>query len=382
MTRLAREEVRPRSVRSAVGARFARTDRWALGAWLLTRVGLVFLTLASGVVLAGQSGFLERWDRWDTRLFVEIARYGYAGNPAEPPDPGLPGFFPGLPLALRAAHTIIPDWTAAGLSISFVAGAVAMVALARLGDLEGTPGAGTWSAVLLMLSPWAVFLAAGYSEALFLAFALPAWLSARRGRWWAAGLLAAAASAVRVTGLFLAAGLIVRFLLRGEWRRPANAPWLAVPFLSPALYLLYQYARTGDPLAWQHAEEAGWGRELVWPWQSFMTTWHAAFDVHNQFTWSFRAELVAAAVGVALTVWLLVSRRFDEGVYVGGQVLALVTSAFYLSIPRAALLWWPLWLLVGRAASRRWWVGAVYVAASTPLMVVIALTFLRGAWAG
>ncbi len=35
----------------------------------------------------------------------------------------------------------------------------------------------------LLLSPYAVFLAAGYSESLFLALALPGWLAARRGRW-------------------------------------------------------------------------------------------------------------------------------------------------------------------------------------------------------
>ncbi|MFD2356882.1 mannosyltransferase family protein [Nonomuraea ferruginea] len=86
-------------------------------------------------------------------------------------------------------HLVVPDWSAAGLIVSLVAGAVAMVALARLAEHEGAQG---WMAVLgLVLFPAAVFLSAGYSESLFLAFAIPAWLAARQGRWPAAAALAA-----------------------------------------------------------------------------------------------------------------------------------------------------------------------------------------------
>ncbi len=81
-------------------------------------------------------------------------------------------------------HLLVPHWTAAGLLVSLVAGAVAAVALARIAALH-LPGsrAGGRAALFLLVSPCAVFLAAGYSEALFLALALPAWLAARRQRW-------------------------------------------------------------------------------------------------------------------------------------------------------------------------------------------------------
>ena len=116
-------------------------------------------------------------------------------------------FFPGLPALLRAGHSLGLGYPLAGLVVSAVALAVAAVALSRLGDLDGPSGAGLLAVVGLVAAPSAVFLAAGYSEAVFLAFAVPAWLAARRGRWWLAGLLGAGASTVRVSGLFLAAGL-------------------------------------------------------------------------------------------------------------------------------------------------------------------------------
>ena len=374
------------------GIPYARVDRDALGVWLLSRVAVLLTSTAGAALLAAGDhldGFWARWNRWDTSLLIEIAQYGYGGDPAEKPDPGLPAFFPGFPLVLRGVHAVVPSWTAAAMLISLVAGGVLLVALARLGDFEGPAGAGRWAALALAISPTAVFLFAGYTESLFLACALPAWLLARRGRWEWAVVCAALASSVRITGLFLALALIVEFAMQARRARGGEVRFtvwrwtlLVVPFLPLAAYSLYLYARTGDLTAWLSAQQAGWGREMVGPWQALATTWDAAFHIDNEFTWSFRAELAAAAVGVALTVALAVRRRWPEFVYIGTQVGALITSSFYLSIPRSALLWFPLWLLLGRLGTRHRWGFATYAVLATPLMITYVLVFTKGAWAG
>ncbi|RAY14940.1 hypothetical protein DPM19_13430 [Actinomadura craniellae] len=364
--------------------RLSAADRSALELWLLTRMGVaVVATAAAAVLVRGnlQEPFLDRWTQWDVDLLIEIARFGYEGDPSEGPDPGLPAFFPGFPLLLRAVHVVVPDWRIAALLISLVAGAVAMVALARLGDHEGPPGTGVRAVAALLLSPMAVFLFAGYSEALFLACALPAWLLARQGRWELAALCGLAAGLVRITGLFLAVALVVLFLTRRPiaWRK---LPHLAVPFLGPAGYLAYQWWRTGDMRAWQTAQERGWGRSLVPPWESFQTTWHSAFGLDNDFTVAFRVELVAAAIGVLLTGWLLARRRWAESTYLGLQLAALLGSAFYLSIGRATLLWWPLWLAIGVLGVRRPRTYLALLALSVPLLVLQVVTFTSGGWTG
>src|SRR4051794_7830850 len=182
-------------------------DRDAVVTWVASRVAVALIALAASWTVAETTAghvtsWLAGWDRWDTGLFVKIARFGYDGRPAHYDDKGVVAFFPGEPLVLRVVHAVVRDWVASGLVISAVAGAVACIALARLGELESDAQTGSRAVLFLVLSPFAVFLAAGYSEALFLAFALPAWLAAGRGRWAAAGLLGAAASTVRVTGLF------------------------------------------------------------------------------------------------------------------------------------------------------------------------------------
>ncbi|MCW2903158.1 MAG: hypothetical protein JWO67_5423 [Streptosporangiaceae bacterium] len=359
-------------------------DRTALRVWLATRLGVVLITVVAGRTMAGgdlRDSFLDRWAQWDVDHLIDIARYGYGGNPAQVRDKGLPGFFPGFPLVLRAIHVVVPDWRLAALLVSFAAGAVAVVALARLGDREFPAGTGPRAVLALLLCPFALFLLAGYSEALFLAFALPAWSLARQGRWAPAALCGFGAAGVRITGFFLAAALIVEFLTSDRRRWP-QAPWLVVPFLSPAAYWAYLWHWTGDITAWQTAQEKGWGRSTVWPWQAWRTTWNAAFHADTQFTYAFRVELVAAVIGLLLALWLLSARRWAEFTYVGLQLGALTTSAFYLSIGRATLLWWPLWLAIGALGVRRPWAYIGLLALSTPLMAVQVILYTSGAWAG
>lgn len=347
--------------------------RDALLLWFGSRGGLLMATLL-GVTLGE---YADKWRKWDAGLFITIAQYGYDGEPGKPVDQGLPAFFPGLPAVLRVVHLVVDDWSAAGLLISLVSGAVAMVALARLAELEGADG---WMAVLALLTfPMAVFLAAGYSESLFLAFAIPAWLAARQGRWPQAVMFAAGASCVRITGLFLAVALVVEFFVRKE--TPRRAGWLVLPFMPLVAYSLYHYRRSGDWLAWKHAQEAGWGRDFEWPWEAWKTTWRSAMG-GDDFAVAFRMEIAGAVLAVAVLVWLLVLRRWSELVYTGAQAAALMTSAYYLSVPRSLLLWFPLWVLIAKVATRRAWVIALYALISGPLMLVNTARFLSGAWAG
>ena len=362
-------------------------DLAAVGVWLASRVAVAVLSIGGAWTLSGTQagqveGFLQRWDRWDVGLFRKVAEFGYQGYPELYPDRGIEAFFPGAPLVLRALHLVVPNWTAAGLLMSLVAGAFASVALSRLAVLEGLSGSRT--VTYLVLSPYAVFLFAGYSEALFLAFALWGWLMARQDRWVEASLLVAAASTVRVSGLFLACGLVVQYAVAHRFRPRWDAAALVAPFLAIGAYFAYLQAITGDWLRWSHAQEEGWGRRFTDPVTSFQTTLSAARDPGgaSDFVWSFRAEIAAVVIGVLLAVVLLVRKRFGEATYIALSVAALATSTFYLSVARATLLWFPLFLLVAAAAKRWAWVHTLYVAACAPVMALLVLTFSSGRWVG
>ncbi|MFD3975588.1 mannosyltransferase family protein [Streptomyces cyaneofuscatus] len=370
-------------------------DRRVLWLYLLTRIS-VWITahgarwlFPRGSDVREAAPVLAPFQQWDANHYLRIARDGYfpAGTGPWTDDwDNREAFFPGFPMLLRAVHVIVPSWTAAGLLISFVAGAVAVLALSRIARAYVPEDAdGRRTALFFLLSPCAVFLAVGYTEALFLAFALPAWLAARRHRWALAGTLTALAATVRVSGLFLAAAIAVLLVLsvktRRDWRGVA---WLALPALPPLAYSWYLHARTGDWLAWKHAQERGWFREFHTPWEAWRNTWNAAFDdVHTTgYAAMFQAELAAMVVGLALVALLVRYCRWPEAVYVALSLWALGTSYWYTSVPRATLLWWPLWIGLAALSLRRPWFRTAYLCVTVPVCALVALAFLTGRWAG
>ena len=368
-------------------------DRISLATWAATRLGMVVLAWMAAWVFeaapAVPGPWLARWDRWDEGIFLSIAQHWYF---APGTDPRHVAFFPGFPVAVWVMHLVVWNWVAAGLAVSAVAGAVAMVALGRLAAREvaapESPEARQAAAnatLFFALAPAAVFLAAGYSESLFAAFAFSAWAAARRDRWALAVVLAAGASTVRVNGLFLAAAIVVEFLLAGPTRRRwRQAPLLLVPAVPVAAYVLYLHRDTGDWMAWQHAQAAGWFRTFQSPKAAWDQTWRAAFGATQagHTAWVFQLELVAVVVGLALTALLLFKRRWPEALYVALSLLALGTTTWFMSVPRAMLLWWPLWTMLGAWAVKHPMVRTLYVCCVAPVMAGVALLFLSGQWAG
>ncbi len=362
--------------------------REALPVWAASRVVVAFVSIVGAWTLAGDSNagavpsFTTLWNRWDVGLYIKVAQHGYFAPSDRYGDCCTAAFFPGEPLALRAVHPLIPDWVAAGLLISLVASAFATVALYRLGTVDGGRLEAQRAVLYLVLAPYAVFLFAGYSEALFLAFAVPSWLAAREGRWRAAGLLGAAAAFVRITGFFLGLGLVVEYAVARRGRPGRDSVWLLAPFAAVAAYWAWLYHRTGDLLAWHHAQAEGWDRKFTLPWRAFKTTFDSAFNDAALAThaWSFRAEIIAVLLGVVLTVVLLKQRRYGEATFVGSCLFVLATSAFYLSVVRAALTWFPLYLLMARMSLRREWLHYVFVWLCAPLMLTMTLAFTAGHW--
>ncbi|WP_203434185.1 glycosyltransferase family 39 protein [Jiangella asiatica] len=369
-------------------------ERDALGIWLASRVSMWVIAGATGwmFVAEGQNvaPALDRWQQWDFHHYWGIAMYGYEGDPTGVPNEA---FFPGYPALLWLGHELGLRHVLAGLIVSLVAGAVAAVALGRIGELDGGTRVGRLAVLAWVTAPSAVFLAAPYTESLFLACALPAWLAARRQHWSAAGVLTALSCTVRVSGVFLAAAIAVHWLVtrrsaeaddaRGRWSW-AGFGWLFLPLAPLLAWSVYLEQQSGDWLAWLHAQSEGWDREFTSPWAAFDRTWQAAFGGTQSpgFAWMFRAEIVAMLIGIVLTIALVRWRRWGEATWVGLQIIAFGTSTWYFSVPRATLLWWPLWITIALLAERRRWVLWAYLAVSVPLMAVWAAAYLTSRWAG
>ncbi len=344
-------------------------------AWLASRGLIALVALVLGIV-EGRS-LTDMVSNWDVQHFVRLAEGGYRAEP----DNLLMAFFPGLSVLLALFGQVGVAPAVSGVILSTVCSGLAAAALYRLG--------GTWAAVAWLFAPTAVFTTVPYTESLFCAAAFWAWERARSGRWFAAALLCAAACTVRVSGLFLIGALLVLILTeRVGWRtRARHAGFLVIPATVLACFVGYLYLLTGSWTAWYTAQSTGWVRGFTWPWQSFLNTIPAvvpgAYADHPWWAAVFRGEMISMAVGLIVVIWALVhtirhrrTRTDDptrlpanlvpEAAWVGVQVLAFSLSYWFFSVNRATLLWFPLWMLIGRLVS-----GAKRL----PARIVVGLAF-------
>ncbi len=368
--------------------------RTVIQAWLASRGMIAAVALVLAVVQ--HRSLTHMVTNWDVQLLAKLAADGYFGDPAGT----LMAFFPGLPVIFWLFTQLGVPVAITGVVLSLVCSAIAAAALYRLG--------GTWAAVAWLFAPTAVFTVVPYTESLFCAAAFWAWERARSDRWLAATVLTAIACTLRVSGLFLICALLVMIITD---RKPTAAKLrrgalMLIPASVIVAYATYLYALTESWAAWYHAQTRGWVRELTWPWESFLNTIPAvipgAYPNHPWWAAVFRGEMISMAVGIAVTIWCIVvslrARRspngsdrtmWGEATWVGMQVLAFSMSYWFFSVNRATLLWFPLWIMLGR------WVAGpsrisppvhrLLVAAAFTVEIVLMLwwswLFFTGHWA-
>jgi Mannosyltransferase (PIG-V) len=335
--------------------------------------------VAAWLMFGEHRGLSDIFGSWDVAHFVAIAENGYVDHQDI-------AFFPGWPLLLRLTSMSGLSTVLVGTVLALVASGFAAAALYRLG---GAPAAIAW-----LLAPTAVFTMVPYTESVFCAAAFWAWERATAKKWGSAAVLAAFAAAVRVSGVFLIAALVVLALTQaGAFRqRRRRLLWLALPVVVVAAYASYLFVLTGSWTSWYDAQAAGWSRGFTEPWIALRHTFEAfapgAYADHPEWAWVFKAEVVSMAVGLIVTVVCLGRRRWAEAVWVGLQVAAFSVSYWFMSVNRAVLLWFPLWTMVGRIGESRrkmprWRavVIGVLVVAALAVQCAWAWLFFSGRWA-
>lgn len=374
--------------------------------WIGSRLLFELIAVAVRAVTShanARSGFFGLLYQWDSGYFGCIAQQGYSGAGAgcvADPVAGRPSFFPGYPLLARGlawvlgAGTVSTGTVAAAMwVVTQVAALVAAWALYRLaaGRADGAPDVtvARVSTGLLLLGPYAVFLVASYSEAMFLAFAIPAWLATTRRQYLLAGVLAAGASFTRINGVFLGVALLVLWWTRtgprsGHDRRVRQAAALALSFTGAAGYLIWLWAKTGDISAWTHSQRDVFDRHQEWPWSTLRQSLALLVRDHRSaFVLQHTLEFVAAALMLWALVALVRRAEWAAAVFVALTLISLMTSTSYLSLARNSVTLFPLAVLVADVAvhSRRRTLVRAALAASGVLTVVNAVQLARGQWA-
>ena len=376
-------EVAPGRKRTSSRTAYLEATKIVLG----TRAALIVVAVTAAWMLADTQGPLDHgiialFDRWDGPLFARVAEFGYT-DPRT--DPHATAFFPLFPLLLRALHATGLSYAAAGMLITIAGSVIAGAFLYRLAEEEIGEGSGRRALLYMMLFPTAVFLVAPYSEALFLAGAVAAFYYARRNRWLMVAVPGAVAVASRSAGLFILFGLVFDFVRQNDWSRKkvlAAGAGLGMAALPVIAYGAYLRNVKGDPFYFFIDQRDGWYREFTGPVSSLTKTWQLALGNGGPTNWifSWRIELVAAALGVAFTVWALKRREWGYAAYMGATMAAIMTSTWYFSIPRLLLSLFPIYLFLAGWTVRKESRHEYLLAVTAVLAAVGVIVFTRGAW--
>lgn len=361
--------------------------RTAVAVTLTTRAVFFAVAFAASWYLTSSGptpgeGVFDIWSRWDAALFRRVAEFGYTDPRTEP---HATAFFPLFPLLMKGLHGVGIPWVGAGLLISTAATIVATAFLYRLADEEIGGDAGRNAVLYLSFFPTAVFLVAPYSEALFLAGAVPAFFYARRARWELVALPAAVAVASRAAGAFVLFGLLLEFVRGRNFRmRPAAraSAALAAGALPLLVYAAYLERVKGDAFYFFTDQRLGWYREFTGPLESLRATFDAVLNEGNPANWRFAwaVEIVAAAAGVAFVVWAVARREWGFAGFMGATLAALVTSTWYFSIPRMLVSFFPVALLLARVTARNPRLHEYLMIGLVPVATLGVVVFTRSAW--
>lgn len=421
--------------------------RLVVQTWLFSRLLLVGVALWVGVTTGRSAG--EMLANWDVQHYFAIAANGYTG------DNDI-AFFPGWPLVLRAFSMLGVPMLWAGVGLALICSALAAAALHRLGGPIAAVVWLLAPTTVFTLVPYteAPFCAAAFwawerakrghwgaaaslaaiactlrVSGLFLLGALvilaltdgrrrgagggatggwpapsPGWSGSPSG--WSSPAVGQVGSPSRWSSL---SRPFARFRPAAPvasshpvppvigWRDRVRAlAWLLIPALTLFAYMAFLYNLTGDWNAWYRAQSTGWPRGFTWPWVSLQHTIEAAtsnaYPAFPEWSWVFRGEIIAMAVGIIVTLACLARRRWAEASWVGVQVLAFSCSYWFLSVNRAVLLWFPLFILIGEALSGGWSVSpgrrrfrifltVLGVIAAGVVLCFWAWLFFTGRWA-
>jgi hypothetical protein len=325
------------------------------------------------------------WPRWDSDWYLHIAREGYYY--AGPGQQSAVAFFPGYPAVVRAVMGLVRNDIVAGVIVSYLAGATAVVLFHRWCRGAFGARAARIAVLVLVLYPFAYYLfGAVYSDALFLAAVLGAFTLLESGHPWLAGVAGALAVGTRPVGLAVVLGLALRALeIRGvlvggpprffpadddqgdqagvavrhktpllpraiRWRR---LDWrdagVLVSVLGLVAFCLLMWRNFGDPFVFKKVYSAdGWNRT----WDADTLLKAGFFERMRDVDFGYLHIYLGAAalftvVGVALVPMIL--RRLGWG-YAAYTIVVLAvpaaTSAEFLGMGRYALAAFPCFALV------------------------------------
>lgn len=330
------------------------------------------------------------WLRWDAIHHLNLALRGYFDLSV-----GDSVFYPFYAILARGFSELLGgNIILAGLVVSTLASFLSFAGLYRLADTFYGPETARWSVLALAAYPTALFLVAPFTESLFLALTLGAFMASYRQRWWLAGLLGFFASLTRGPGMLTTLPLLL--IAFQQWRKtkpPLSGKWvisvaagLVLPIAGSLAFIVWRDT-AGFPSMTETLRQYS-GLVLTDPFSALIAGVQQWLRVRDFPT---TLELLSACLFIVLTGVMLIRpqcRKPEWLVYAAVNLIlflskqSLIASSLQ-SLPRYVLILFPIFILIGGwLASQGRLVRFIYLTCSSAILLVFSVLYVLWVFMG
>jgi hypothetical protein len=318
----------PAAVRSRTVAREGL--KYAFVVWLTVRLGLsawgAFIMAVApeashaqlyrdypGLVLPRHDLYgytIGLWNIYDTQHYIDIAQHGYQGDLS-----WMTAYFPGYPLMIKMiTPLVLGDSLLAALLITNIAALVYFWYLYRLVEMDFGDKVARRAVVFSAIFPSSFFFFLGYTGAVVLVAMVASIYYARHGKWWLAGLLAAAAALLKQPGIFILVPLGFIYWQqyranRARWPllKKVEWAWLLLAPLVALFYLLYRYLYLAAPMP--GVTDLGGTEKLTFPGYPLIKAVQAIGADNSTYLPFNLMDIAFTLLGIALVVGVVIKVR-------------------------------------------------------------------------
>ena len=342
------------------------------------------------IELGNNIPWLWSWGGFDGIHYITIAESGYVADNTQ-------AFFPVYPYLVEKVSSILGlNALVSGLVVSNLALLFVTGLFWSLLRLDNSENLSKKIIALFLLFPTAFYLGALYTESIFLALVFGTFLSARKGKWFLAGLLGALASATRPMGIFLFPAMIIEWwqskikdqrlnikdITAKNWM---DLLWILLIPMGLVLYMIYLNNHFDDALKFIHSQP-GFGAsrsdKIVLIYQVFWRYIKMIFTVAPFSLLYLRIlqELFWSALFLVLGILSFKKTRLSYAVFsMFSYILPTLTGTFS-SMPRYVLVMFPAFIILAGWFEEKNHSWKIWCTASAVLLIINLMTFLSGRW--
>jgi len=366
-----------------IAARFNQTVREVLLDFVATRTAIIVIAELAAVTIGQRAGahvqessnqLLNVWGRWDAVHYLTIATQGYSGTDM--------AFFPLFPLLIRILGSLVGNHLVAGILISNASFFFGLLFLYKLLEHEYDRSVARRAIFYVSIFPSALFFSAVYTESLFFMLTIAAFYYMRAHRWWLAAAIGFFAALTRVEGVLLVVPFAIEWYSQYKPKLEKHYKDLLPAALIPVglfTYMAYLWVLVGDPLYFSHVQ-VHWGRHLAAPWASVINAVHTMLHATQPQTIANQATelaFTALMIGVLISGWKQLRPSYIA--YMALSILIPMSTSSLMSMPRFALVLFPMFAILARDGERPW-VNNLIVAFSLPLLGLFTVLFVDWYW--